>query len=65
MDDDGQQNNLIKQLKEGSEFLESQKEDLLRAWEGFKQKRKVISFYENVGTPSVRKVNNPYPVFAV
>jgi len=65
MDDDGQQSNLIKQLKEGSEFLESQKEDLLRVWEGFKQKLKVISFNENVGTPSVRKVNNPYPVFAV
>jgi len=60
MDNEHERSNLIKQLKEGSEFLENQKEDLLRVWRGFKQ-RKVISFYENLETPSVRKVNNACP----
>jgi hypothetical protein len=56
VDSGGQRSNLMMQLKADSEFLENQKEDLIRIWAGFKQKR-VISFYETVKTPSVRKVN--------
>ncbi|KAF8242573.1 hypothetical protein K440DRAFT_481581, partial [Wilcoxina mikolae CBS 423.85] len=56
VEDDEQRSDFIKQLKEGSEFLENQKEDLLRVWERFK--RKVVSFYENVETPSVRKLKS-------
>lgn len=52
-------NNLIMQLKEGSEFLEEQKESMLYVWEMFKHK--VISFYETVMTPSIRMVNNMLP----
>jgi hypothetical protein len=52
-------NNLIMQLKEGSEFLEEQKESMLYVWEMFKHK--VVSFYETVTTPSVRMVNNMLP----
>jgi len=52
-------NNLIMQLKEGSEFLEEQKESMLYVWEMFKHT--VISFYETVMTPSVRMVNNMLP----
>lgn len=44
------------QLKEGSEFLENQKEDLVRIWERFNGK--VVSFYETVKTPSLGKVND-------
>jgi len=58
----GQQNNLIMQLKEGSEFLEEQKEAMLRVWEVFKGK--VFSFYETVKTPSVKMMNNSSPVSA-
>ncbi|KAF8539938.1 hypothetical protein BDD12DRAFT_980660 [Trichophaea hybrida] len=53
IDSGGQRSNLIMQLKEGSEFLENQKEDLIRIWEGFQ--RNVFSFYETVKTPSVTK----------
>jgi hypothetical protein len=59
----GQRSNLLAQLKENSEFLENQKEDLLRIWGGFE--RKVVSFYETVKTPSVKKVNNACPVIVV
>jgi len=52
----GQILNLIMQLKEGSEFLENQKEDLVRIWERFNGK--VVSFYETVKTPSLGKVND-------
>lgn len=51
------------QLKEGSEFLENQKEDLIRIWEGFK--RKVVNFYETMKTPLVRMVNNACPVSSI
>jgi hypothetical protein len=44
------------QLKEGSEFLENQKEDLISVWGGFK--RNIFSFYETVKTPTVIKVNS-------
>jgi len=46
--------NLLKQLREGSEFLETQKEELSFIWEEFKPK--IISFYETVTTPTVEKV---------
>jgi hypothetical protein len=52
----GMRKNLILQLKEDSEVLENQKEDLIRMWEGFK--RKVVSFYATVKTLSGRMVNN-------
>jgi hypothetical protein len=55
VDSGGQRRYLLMQLKEGSEFLENQKEDLIQIWEGFKGK-KVVSFYETMKTPSVRKV---------
>ncbi|KAI9769491.1 MAG: hypothetical protein M1840_003968 [Geoglossum simile] len=38
--------NLLKQLKGGSEFLESQKEDLSRIWKEFQGK--IVSFYETL-----------------
>jgi len=43
------------QLKTGSEFLENQQEDFLPILERLK-KRKIVSFYETVKTPSVRRV---------
>jgi len=39
---------LLQQLREGSEFLESQRDELVDIWNG----RKVISYYETVNTPS-------------
>jgi hypothetical protein len=50
-DSGGQRSTLLQQLKEGSEYLENQKEDLLRVWECFKGK--IISFYELNKTLSV------------
>ena len=44
--------NLPSQLKEGSEYLENQKEALSRLWEGFHGN--VVTFYE---TEPVRKVS--------
>ena len=35
---------LLAQLKEGTEYVENQKEDLIRLWEGFHGK--VVTFYE-------------------
>jgi hypothetical protein len=46
--------NLLRQLREGSEFLETQKEDLSYIWE--KYKPNIISFYETVQTPTVKWV---------
>ena len=46
--------NLLAQLKEGSEYLENQKEALGRMWEGFRGK--VVTFYETEPTKSVKKV---------
>ncbi|KAF8543181.1 hypothetical protein BDD12DRAFT_874965 [Trichophaea hybrida] len=45
--------NLLRQLREGSEFLENQKEDLSYIWEEYKPK--IISFYESVQTPTVKR----------
>jgi len=52
----GQRRNLIMQLKEGWEFLEIQKEALLRIWDRFKGE--VISFHETVKAPSVGRIVN-------
>jgi hypothetical protein len=46
--------NLLKQLREGSEFLEYQKDELSYIWE--KYKPNVLSFYETVPTAAVSKV---------
>ncbi|KAF8530881.1 hypothetical protein BDD12DRAFT_914734 [Trichophaea hybrida] len=45
--------NLLRQLREGSEFLETQKEDLSYIWDEYKPK--IISFYETVQTPTVKR----------
>ena len=45
---------LLLQLREGSEFLESQRDELVDIWNG----RKVISYYETVDTPAVRLYGN-------
>jgi hypothetical protein len=49
--------NMLKQLREGSEFLENQKDDLSYIWEEYKPK--IISFYETVLTPTVQMVRLP------
>lgn len=49
-----QRRDLIMQLREGSEFLETQREDLINVWKDFKGK--IVSFFETVKTPSVIKV---------
>jgi hypothetical protein len=49
--------NLLAQLREGSEFLENQKEHLTRVWERFHGK--VFTFYETGKTKSVKEVNIP------
>ena len=46
--------NLLAQLREGSEYLENQKEALSHLWEGFRGK--VVTFYETKQTKSVKKV---------
>jgi len=46
--------NLLKQLREGSEFLEYQKEGLNSIWEEYKPN--IVSFYETVQTPTVEWV---------
>ncbi|KAF8544651.1 hypothetical protein BDD12DRAFT_906355 [Trichophaea hybrida] len=45
--------NLLRQLREGSEFLENQKEDLSYIWEEYRPK--IISFYETAPTPTVER----------
>lgn len=58
VDASGRESNLIMQLKEGSESLAKQQEDLLCIWE-FKQK--VVIFSETEKTPLIRKVMfNPF-----
>ncbi|KAF8252057.1 hypothetical protein K440DRAFT_18990 [Wilcoxina mikolae CBS 423.85] len=46
--------NLLKQLREGSEFLEIQKEELGYIWAEYKPK--IVSFYELFKTPTVGQV---------
>ncbi|KAF8241219.1 hypothetical protein K440DRAFT_665405, partial [Wilcoxina mikolae CBS 423.85] len=45
--------NLLRQLREGSEFLENQKEELSYIWEEYKPK--IVSFYETVQTSTVKR----------
>jgi hypothetical protein len=47
-------NNLLRQLSEGSAFLETQKEELSYIWDEWKPK--IVSFYETVATPTVERV---------
>ena len=49
-----QVHNLLAQLREGSEYLENQKEALSRLWKGIEGK--VVTFYETEPTESVKKV---------
>jgi hypothetical protein len=43
---------LLRKLRAGSEFLESQSEELVEILDG----KKVVSFYELLGTQTVKKV---------
>jgi hypothetical protein len=49
---------LLEQLRDGSDFLESQKDDLSYIWGDFNPR--IISFYETVKTRTVRKVVTIY-----
>jgi hypothetical protein len=53
---ESQQTKLLLQLREGSESLESQRDELVDIWNG----RKIISYYETVDTPTVKKYANEY-----
>jgi hypothetical protein len=55
--------NLLGQLKEDSEFLETQKEDLLCIWGEIQGK--IVSFYETVKTPTTQKVIRACTIFIV
>jgi hypothetical protein len=46
--------NLLEQLEEGSEFLESQRNALSHVWNNFDGK--VFTFYETEPTNSIKKV---------
>ncbi|KAF8542396.1 hypothetical protein BDD12DRAFT_802949 [Trichophaea hybrida] len=46
--------NLLRQLRDGSGFLETQKEELSYIWDEWKPK--IVSFYETVATPTVERV---------
>jgi len=54
---DGEKANLLRLLKEGSYFLNNQKEDLLCVWKVFKPK--VVSFYETHDTSTAEEVCSP------
>ena len=61
---EAQVHNLLAQLKEGSEYLENQKEALGRLWEGFYGK--VVTFYEAEPIKPVKQVpryHTENPVF--
>jgi len=49
--------NLLAQLREGSEYLENQREALTRVWNDFRGM--VCTFYETQLTKSVKKVGVP------
>jgi hypothetical protein len=49
--------NLLAQLREGSEYLENQREALARVWNDFRGM--VCTFYETQLTKSVKKVGVP------
>jgi hypothetical protein len=46
---------LVSQLKQGSPFLESQKEDFWNLWDSLK-KPEIFSFFETVKTATVKEV---------
>jgi hypothetical protein len=46
--------NLLRQLREGSEFLENQKEELSYIWK--ESNPTIVSFYETAPTPTVERV---------
>lgn len=50
---ESQRMKLLHQLREGSNFLESQRDELVDIW----SKLKVVSYYETVATPTVQKVS--------
>lgn len=52
----GQRHNLLIEMREDSEFLDNQEDDLIRIWADFKGK--IVTFFETVPTPSIRKVIN-------
>jgi hypothetical protein len=47
-------NNLLRQLREGSEFLENQKDEISYMWK--KYEPKIVSFYETAPTPTMERV---------
>ncbi len=49
---------ILQQLREGSEFLDNQRDELVDIWHG----REVFSYYEIVETPTVKKVCPP-PIY--
>ena len=46
--------NVLRQLREGSEFLENQKEELSYIWKEYTPK--IVSFYETAPTPTIERV---------
>jgi hypothetical protein len=50
--DSSETTDLLRKLRAGSEFLESQSEELVEILDG----KKVVSFYELLGTQTVKKV---------
>ncbi|KAF8533477.1 hypothetical protein BDD12DRAFT_760777 [Trichophaea hybrida] len=50
---DTSRHNLLRQLREGSEFLEIQKEELSYIWKDYKPK--IVSFYETAPTRTVER----------
>ena len=52
----GQRHNLLVQMREDSELLDNQQDDLMRIWADFKGD--IVTFFETVRTPSVRRVIN-------
>jgi len=51
-DPESQPTKLLHQLREGSEFLESQRDEIVDILKGIA----IISYYETVDTPTVKKV---------
>jgi hypothetical protein len=49
---------LVSQLREGSAFLENQREDLANLWTATSTVE-IVSFYETMATPKLVKVKHP------
>jgi len=60
LDLESQPAKLLQQLREGSEFLESQRDELVDIWSGLK----IVSYYETVDTPTVKEVQQ-YQIYRV